>query len=661
MEDRDQPNAVPLEDPIHGESHVTPSCSSLLCPSTALSLPSTASQPHKSNPTPDDIPTCSSSLSLSKSSSSPEDQLDEKIRSKINDLNQTFLRIINSLKIMNVRNRNSGQSNLVSNGQMLSLFDDFLNISHLLNIKINYLYNTYVSRSSVKKYVSAINYKLYVFNINSFELSQGIDKDNRKHKKYQILHDLNISEMTNNVKLFNFVDDVAVNPAGSEESKDVTANRGQSSMEHLLAERANEKPSIKPGHLEHTCEIPESSCAKQFPIDKSNKDSTDKQCIKRLKRKTECHSVDSDDDNVASSSDDVESSRKIDSNTKKLKTMELDTDGEEDNVDIFNNLFKEINSNILELSKDIDVLNTYLKLTLNKEPASPDKPSGNVNEDENTTSEEEEDEVNSIQEEMMSRQRERNERSLVNEAVLMAIQRHGLQHQQDEDQDETSSSVQSPPGAIQSKSDSADQNKVDSHSSGSLHNTPTTSPNLAIHTSRTSEQSARLPVQTGHRGSNESTVAPICKTENSNNEDRLRSESGVNSVQNTSETAIDPDENSECRRSSEENARISDQYGRISERGPSIGNELGRNSEGNPSISDQYGRFSEENPSISDQYGRFSEENPGISDQYGGISEGGPSICDDFGRSGGDSRLNEDDDFLTQAVSVAISKKGLSA
>lgn len=386
MEDRDQPNAVPLEDPIHGESHVTPSCSSLLCPSTA-------SQPHKSNPAPDDIPTCSSSLSLSKSSSSPEHQLDEKIRTKINDLNQTFLRIINSLKIMNVRNRNSGQSNLVSNGQMLSLFDDFLNISHLLNIKINYLYNTYVSRSSVKKYVSAINYKLYVFNINSFELSQGIDKDNRKHKKYQILHDLNISEMTNNVKLFNFVDDVAVNPAGSEESKDVTANRGQSSMEHLLAERANEKPSIKPGHLEHTCEIPESSCAKQFPIDKSNKDSTDKQCIKRLKRKTECHSVDSDDDNVASSSDDVESSRKIDSNTKKLKTMELDTDGEEDNVDIFNNLFKEINSNILELSKDIDVLNTYLKLTLNKEPASPDKPSGNVNEDENTTSEEEEDEV----------------------------------------------------------------------------------------------------------------------------------------------------------------------------------------------------------------------------------------------------------------------------
>ncbi|XP_017301938.1 dentin sialophosphoprotein-like [Diaphorina citri] len=269
--------------------------------------------------------------------------------------------------------------------------------------------------------------------------------------------------------------------------------------------------------------------------------------------------------------------------------------------------------------------------------------------------------VNSIQEEMMSRQRERNERSLVNEAVLMAIQRHGLQHQQDEDQDETSSSVQSPPGVIQSKSDSADQNKVDSHSSGSLHNTPTTSPNPAIHTSRTSEQAARLPVQTGHRGSNESTVAPICKTENSNNEDRLRSESSVNSVQNTSETAVDPDKNSECRRSSEENARISDQYGRISERGPSIGNEFGINSEGNPSISDQYGRFSEENPSINDQYGRFSEENPGISDQYGGISEGGPSICDDFGRSSGDSRLNEDDDFLTQAVSVAISKKGLSA
>lgn len=267
------------------------------------------------------------------------DDVDVRIKSKINDLNQTFVRIINSLKVINVHNRNSGREKLNSNDEMLSLFDDFLNISHLLNIKINYLYNTYVSRSEVKKYISSINYKLYVFNINSFELSQEIDKGNRKHKKYQILHDLNISEMTNNVKLFNFVDDVGIEPTTSKQEETENVNE----TKETSWKTDNVHPSDE--------EIGENTLV-------HNKNNlVDKQFTKKLKRKTERQP--STADTCDSLSEDSDSSVCLDS--KKIKTNELSLEDDSDSVDMYNKLFKEINHNILELSKDIDELNTLLR------------------------------------------------------------------------------------------------------------------------------------------------------------------------------------------------------------------------------------------------------------------------------------------------------------
>ncbi|KAL1454125.1 hypothetical protein WDU94_010406 [Cyamophila willieti] len=428
--------------------------------------PSSLNKPEEPSCSKDNPSSCRSNTSK---------HLDDKIKSKISDLNQTFLRIINSLKIMNVHNRNSGRSDLNSNNQILNLFDDFLNISHLLNIKINYLYNTYMSRSEMKKYISAINYKLYVFNINSFELSQGIDKDNKKHKKYQILHDLNISEMTNNVKLFNFVDDVVVNPATKDEpcaSSSCGDQTGDRTSEGTMKEEPKESTKFptrtNPISNSDSTSLQSSASSddsKTNETTRNNDCTTDKQFTKRLKRKPEdCESLLEESDHVASSSEVTDSA--ADSNTKKLKTIELNPptspaieEYDSKSVDMFNNLFKEINSNILELSKDIDVLNSYLKLLT---------PRSQSNEDDLATSDEDELEelkkqtladsrlkkwqitqmtrslidnmVNSIQEEMMSRRNERHERSLVNEAVLMAIQRHGLQREQREIERENSPS-----------------------------------------------------------------------------------------------------------------------------------------------------------------------------------------------------------------------------
>lgn len=313
-----------------------------------------------------------------------ESTLDVNIRTKINDLNQTFLRIINSLKIMNVHNRNSGRNDLNSNSQVLSLFDDFLNVSHLLNIKINYLYDTYVSRSEMKKYISSINYKLYVFNINSFELSQGIDKENKKHKKYQILHDLNISEMTNNVKLFNFVDDVTVNPSGSQRDAHPSSSSRKDVLDKKELETGNVE-STEPTVVKQASRIP--SASDELNEKGSHSNTEEKQYTKRLKRKTESHLSDSEDSDARLKQMEC-TSKVFDSNTKKLKTIELNPhDGcSSESVAMFNNLFQEINSNILELSKDIDVLNGYLKKLT-------PSPSCKHNEEDTGSSEDEEEEL----------------------------------------------------------------------------------------------------------------------------------------------------------------------------------------------------------------------------------------------------------------------------
>lgn len=301
-------------------------------------------------------------------------EVDVRIQSKINDLNQTFVRIINSLKIINVHNRNSRRESLNSNGEMLSLFDDFLNISHLLNIKINYLYNTYVSRSEMRKYISSINYKLYVFNINSFELSQEIDKGNRKHKKYQILHDLNISEMTNNVKLFNFVDDVDVEPDAKLEETALKETNASSSEEEIEIKDNNE-------------------------LGKHSK---------KLKRKTNRHST----TECNSPSEDSDSSLSLDK--KKMKTNE-DLEDNSDSVDMYNNLFKEINNNILELSKDIDELTTLLRTQTQtlRRPVSP----GSSNEEEEETGDETGKKQTSVDKKLRKWQMKQMTRSLIENMV----------------------------------------------------------------------------------------------------------------------------------------------------------------------------------------------------------------------------------------------------